>query len=383
MDARSLVAAVDRLTRSAAAGEPMTLILGRLCDAAHEVFEIDGAGVILVRDRTIQPLASRGMAVVEVLDREQIEAQAGPSLASIQEGDVVLDDVGRQRPSRWPAFASTAARLGVHAVAALPLRRDDRTWAVLTLYRRERGAWQNDELTAARMLADLALSHIVTAAAWETLLQAQNDLARRAWHDDLTGLPRRSLLLDRLSHALASSKRSGSPVAVLFVDLDGFKQINDTFGHAVGDAVLVEVADRMTTAVRAGDSVSRLAGDEFVVVCENLGHAGLAVLDEAAAVTERLRHAISAPITLEGVELAVAASVGLALSTEVSSAEGLIAAADAAMYAEKHRRRIEARATPPPGSRAPDDIDLTRSSEPHDEASGPADVRSDRVGEIR
>jgi diguanylate cyclase (GGDEF)-like protein len=160
----------------------------------------------------------------------------------------------------------------------------------------------------------------------------QETLAHRTLHDQLTGLPNRLLLLDRLGQSLANSVRRGSEVAVAFVDLDHFKRINDSFGHAAGDELLVHVAARLRTALRTSDTLSRFSGDEFVVLWPDLGSA-----DQARLLSERLAQALEQPFELGGTSISVSASVGLVLGARTQSAEEVVAAADAAMYdAKRH-----------------------------------------------
>lgn len=156
-------------------------------------------------------------------------------------------------------------------------------------------------------------------------------LLDRALHDELTGLPRRALLIDRLQGALQQSARTGHPGAVLFVDLDGFKQVNDAHGHAAGDALLVAVARRLCAAVRRSDTVARLGGDEFVVLLSSTYASG-----DAADVGQKLLQAILQPVPFAGQGLSVSASIGVATFLgETPGAEQLMQQADAAMYAAK------------------------------------------------
>jgi diguanylate cyclase (GGDEF)-like protein/PAS domain S-box-containing protein len=162
--------------------------------------------------------------------------------------------------------------------------------------------------------------------------RAQEQLAHRALHDDLTGLPNRALLLEHLSRALARSRRIGLTVGVLFLDLDDFKAINDSFGHSAGDEYLSQVAARISTSVRASDLAARVGGDEFVIVCENLTGPV-----DAGIVADQIQHALATTIPLRGHPVAAGASIGIALSHPDSTPETLLRDADAAMYVAKHR----------------------------------------------
>jgi len=161
----------------------------------------------------------------------------------------------------------------------------------------------------------------------------QANLRRLALHDPLTGLANRTLLDDRLRVALARAGRHGSLTGVLFLDLDGFKAINDEHGHHVGDELLKAIAGRLRAVLRPADVVARLGGDEFVAICEEI-----AGLEEAHAIASRVEVAISEPVPTDAGLLTVHASVGLALAEGSRSADAdeLIRRADEAMYRAKH-----------------------------------------------
>lgn len=165
--------------------------------------------------------------------------------------------------------------------------------------------------------------------------RVEQELVKRAMHDHLTGLPTRALMLDRLSMALNSATRSGNRGALLFIDLDRFKHINDHYGHAAGDAVLLASAERMLSAIRSSDTVSRIGGDEFIVLLPVIGDDA-----DGQAVAQKILEALSQPILAQGHALSVSASIGvITFSPGDSSAEELIARADQAMYAAKRAGR--------------------------------------------
>jgi diguanylate cyclase (GGDEF)-like protein len=160
--------------------------------------------------------------------------------------------------------------------------------------------------------------------------QLNRQLALRALHDDLTGLPNRALLLENLQAALVRARRSKTVVGVLFIDLDDFKSVNDSFGHVAADGFLVQVGRRIAGSLRGADTAARIGGDEFVVVCE-----GLADLGEAESVAQRIHSALSAGISIGESRIGAPASIGIAVGTPDSTPEGLLGDADTAMYQSK------------------------------------------------
>ncbi len=168
--------------------------------------------------------------------------------------------------------------------------------------------------------ASLALNHA----------RAVEEAVHEALHDSLTGLPNRSLFLDRMRHALARAERESEPVAVLFCDLDGFKTVNDSLGHRTGDRLLVMVAERLAERLEPGDTIARLGGDEFAVLLEELREPG-----DAARAAQRLLDALEAPFELRDREFYVSVSIGIAAGKD--DAETLLRDADLAMYRAKSR----------------------------------------------
>jgi diguanylate cyclase (GGDEF)-like protein len=178
-------------------------------------------------------------------------------------------------------------------------------------------------------------------------LQAIETSRHAALHDPLTGLANRSLILDRLDLALKRSGRRSTLTAVVFLDLDDFKRINDTLGHVAGDDLLVGVAERLRDAVRPGDTVGRWGGDEFVVVCDDLEQAA-----DVLVILERIVAAFVLPFDVHDMELPVVASIGYAVSGDINDPSTLIAAADSEMYRYK-RSRGDDWTLRPAGSEAP------------------------------
>jgi diguanylate cyclase len=190
-------------------------------------------------------------------------------------------------------------------------------------------------LVIARMAGIVRRNEEVTSR--EAALRAelfQAELEHRAFHDELTGLPNRALFRNRVEHALARRRRERLPVAVLFLDVDDFKNVNDSLGHAAGDEVLQEVARRLQDCMRPVDTTARLGGDEFAI----LVHDAESEL-HSIEIAQRARSALDVPITLDGREIAIAVSIGIAFSDQsmvsAQDAEELLRNADAAMYMAK------------------------------------------------
>ncbi|MEI7593122.1 MAG: diguanylate cyclase [Actinomycetes bacterium] len=160
--------------------------------------------------------------------------------------------------------------------------------------------------------------------------RAESELVRQATLDGLTGLPNRAVLEERLEQACGRARDGGAEVSVFFIDLDDFKSVNDTFGHAVGDQVLIEVAERLRKVVRSIDTVARLGGDEFVAFCEGLPEA------EVGEVVRRIKRSIGKPMVIDNLDVQIGASVGVERASGSSvTFDGLLTSADQAMYRQK------------------------------------------------
>lgn len=265
----------------------------------------------------------------------QLELGDGPLFEAGDSGEQVSvphlqDDV------RFRRFAEATASTGLAAVFTFPLRHDHDTFGAMTLYRNNVGPLESHDTVIAKALVDVAASYLVMARARDEARAAAEGFKQLALHDPLTGLPNRQLLEDRIEHAAEHARRSQAAAAVLFADLDQFKQVNDAHGHGVGDELLVAVAQRLSAVLRSSDTLARASGDEFVFLCEDLTKP-----DDADLIVERIADALAIPFKIGGLELTVSASVGVAYAGAGDRVSAdLIAEADAAMYAIKRARCV-------------------------------------------
>ena len=250
-------------------------------------------------------------------------ASEGPStfetLAS-EDGLAVVEDWGQER--RFQASPSLRAR-GVCSSVAVLVGEADAPLGVLAVHYTAAGAVPPDCAPFLDALANVLAEAIRSR-------DVQEAIRHRALHDELTELPNRTLFLDRVAHALVPSERESQPPAVLVVDLDHFKLVNDSLGHEAGDELLRLVAPRLAGALRPQDTLARLGGDEFAVLCEQLPSE-----EAAAAIAGQLTRALAEPIVLDGDEHMVSASIGIAVGSPGSGATELLRDADAAMYQAK------------------------------------------------
>ncbi len=194
------------------------------------------------------------------------------------------------------------------------------------------GSWRDVEGVATNLEDEPDVGGIVLTMRDITERKSLEDqLAHQAFHDALTGLPNRALFQDRLAHALMSALRRGTRVGVLYVDLDNFKTVNDSLGHAVGDQLLIALAQRVVGCVRPSDTAARFGGDEFAILLEDVNDVA-----DAVNVANRLLVSLQMPFELEGRQLFVKTSIGIALSRERTGEDNdLVRDADLALYAAK------------------------------------------------
>ncbi len=309
---------------------PIQSILDHLVERIVDVLPISSAGVTLISPgREPHYIAASDDSALRY-ERLQSELGEGPCIAAFVSGQAVsVPDLGQD--VRFPLFGARARQVGLVAVFTFPLRHGESRLGALDLYRESAGALDQETMIVAQTLADVVAAYLLNAQARDDLRESSDLFRMSALHDALTGLPNRALLRQRLEHASLRAQRSHTTMAILFVDLDRFKQVNDIHGHRSGDALLVAVADPLRGLVRAGDTVARMSGDEFVVLCEDLDDAG-----SAMALAQRIVAALAVPFVLPSAEVTLTASVGIAFAGPGENVpDQVLDDADEAMYQAK------------------------------------------------
>ena len=243
-------------------------------------------------------------------------------------------------PDAWSEDRAVLRGLGIRAVAAVPLRSSERLagYVSVEMLAQPRD-WRDSELRALHLLADLIAAAQEHRRRERELLETRQKIEEIALYDTLTGLPNRRLLAERMNEATAAALESGTQLAVCFIDLDGFKPINDHYGHAIGDRILVTAAGRLRDQVRETDTVARLGGDEFVLL---MGGYDSAI--EVANAMDRIIALLGQPYRIQGEQIRVTASAGVTLYPRDShDADTLLRHADHAMYQAKQRGRNRCR----------------------------------------
>lgn len=266
--------------------------------------------------------------------------ERGEAAIFFSTGDGAMQASVRERLRHWPRASD---RGGAPVLVHVPGESGVDTWQALALtgQRGTNGAlFLRDRSGSGGAAADAELFRFVAAqlAIAVERQQLHADLLRAARYDELTALPNRRLFHDRLRIALARARRTERRLALLFVDIDRFKEVNDTLGHAAGDRLLQEIADRLAQCARSSDTVARLGGDEFVMLADELARP-----EDATLIAEKIRTAVGAPLAIGDGHVRVSASIGIALfPDDGEQAELLLRHADDAMYEEKQRRLCSA-----------------------------------------
>jgi len=347
-----------------AAEEVVPLKLGRAdgswFEAELRVRRVPESEAVLIEARDI----SRFVRSAEALREREQRLQA--ILSSVAEGIVTIDEHGRieaANPAVGRMFGESNAAVAGRALdalidaPALGLRAGPGFVAaahaaagrtVEAIGRRPDGETFPLEMTLSTLRSGRGRSFTAILRDISERKENEERISRLAHHDSLTGLPNRNMLNDRLGHALARVRRHGGHVAVLYIDLDRFKPVNDTLGHEAGDAVLRVVAERFVSCIRDSDTVARIGGDEFVVVVEEINHPR-----EAAMVARKILDVLAPPIDHAGHAFSIGASIGIAVFPEDGhDIETVCKAADQAMYTIKREGRNGYRFHRPPAPSA-------------------------------
>lgn len=307
----------------------------------------------LVQKRTTELQAINHSLQNEIKTRLKTEEQLHLSAEIIEnsrEGIIVTDAEGTIM-SVNPAFTeitqfSSKEAVGKNISILKSDKHSENFFAVMWKSLKENGHWQG-EIWNRRKNGEIypqftSMSAIVGAdgeikqytGLFQDITEAkkhQAEISRKAYHDQLTGLPNRFLLQDRLAHAIAIKYRDGKKMALLFIDLDGFKEVNDNFGHDAGDALLKNVAAKLLDVMRSEDTVSRLGGDEFIILVEDVRD-----LENLKIVAQKAISSIREPFSFQGQEMVIGASMGISIfPSDGLDIESLIKKADLAMYDAK------------------------------------------------
>src|SRR3954454_21801687 len=317
-----LLERLSRIQRSIVHRAALQDVLDGIVAGASELLGDEVAGLRLVEPHNPSQtvLAATSGVPTDVMETiRRVSVGQGVSGLAIAENRLVVQEAYSSWEGGLPAYRER----GLRAAMAAPVHDSGAPVGALTVasFRpgRQYTQTERDVLSAFAEHASLALS------------DARNfeDAMHQAFHDSLTGLPNRALFLDRLELAHARAQRSGSPIAVLFMDLDAFKNVNDSLGHAAGDELLVMVAGRLRRWVRPSDTAARFGGDEFAILLEDLDASNAAQL-----VAQRILDSLREPFEIQGQEVYVGASIGIASSAHPGS-DDLLRNADLAMYRAK------------------------------------------------
>lgn len=326
---RQMLLVLSEFARTMVTDFPIQAILDRLVERIVDVLAVDAAGVVLISPNQHPRYVAASNEAAWRFEMLQSELNQGPCVDAYRTGQAVaVPDL--QAAHRFDRFTPQAIDAGLAGVYAFPLRHGDIQLGALDLYMNEPRLLDQTTMEAAQTLADVAAAYLLNAEARDNLRRTAEQSLERSLHDPLTGLANRALIYEHVAHLLHQSRRGGSAVAVLFLDLDRFKQVNDRFGHRVGDMLLVETARRLTDAVRPGDMVGRLSGDEFIIACNDV-----AALQTEALVA-RIHARLARPFALPGIQISVTATIGVACTSDHRvPPDRLIHDADLSMYRAK------------------------------------------------
>jgi diguanylate cyclase (GGDEF)-like protein len=318
---------VARFGQQALEGVDIEELAHEACQILADVLELDYGGVLKHLPESNDLLLVAGVGLPEGLVGEarvpaDYRSQSGYALATGQA--TIVDDW--EEETRFQQ-SELQAKQGMRSAAIILIDGKERPYGVLGAGAREPRGFTREDVNFMQAIANVLANAIERRRTEE---QTQHE----ALHDSLTGLPNRSLFLDRLQHSLSVAARRRTTIAVLFLDLDQFKLVNDSLGHAAGDELLAAVAPRIEQALRPGDTVARFGGDEFAVLAEDVRNE-----HGATRIAERIAEALARPFILREREHFASASIGISIGTGAEEPEALIRDADAALYRAKDHGR--------------------------------------------
>jgi diguanylate cyclase (GGDEF)-like protein len=309
---------------------PIQGMLDQLVGRTVELLPIASAGVTLISaDNAPRCIAASDESALRY-EQMQTELNEGPCLAAYLGGEpIVVADMAEEH--RFPKFAPRGIAEGLAAVVALPLGHENHQLGALNLYMDQPGRLDQVDMKTAQTLAYVAAAFLLNAQIRLDLQVSSAQAIEESLHDPLTSLPNRKLMFERLNKAIIRTRKAGHTLAVFFIDLDQFKLINDEYGHRAGDELLVAVAGRLNGLLRSRDTVSRISGDEFVILFDDLD--GRSAVE---AVAERVKGALSGRFVLSECVVSTTASIGIAIRERLDEpVEELLRIADEAMYEAK------------------------------------------------
>jgi diguanylate cyclase (GGDEF)-like protein/PAS domain S-box-containing protein len=338
------------------AGEPMQLqyeVIGlkgrrRWMDTHAVPMNEHGVNQVLAvtRDITEQKLAENALRIAAIAFESQegmLVTDANNVILKVNQAFSTITGYSAEEAiGKHPSLLSSGKHDADFYKAMWKSLKDTGTWQGDIWNKRKSGEVYPEQLgiTAVKDNHGVITNYVATLTDITMNKAAAEEIQRLAFYDPLTQLPNRRLLVDRLNQAIVSSARNGVGGAVLFMDLDHFKTLNDSLGHGVGDLMLQQVAERLISCVREGDTVSRLGGDEYVVMLEHLSTQAIEAAAQAEGVAEKILAALNKPFKLAGHEYQNTASIGIALFNDQSqSQEDLLKHADIAMYQSKKAGR--------------------------------------------
>jgi len=341
-----MYAALSRCNQAIVRCKTREALFSEICRAAVEAGGLKGAWIGLVEKSTgsVRPVASFGLDAVD-LQRLRVSMHesdpfgAGPTGCAIRDNEAIWSD-NSTADSRLVPWWQLIQKTGFLSVGALPLRQRGEVLGNMTLYSTEVGAFDPE---ARELLAEMAtnVSFALDNFAWEEERQRNEAIINElAFYDQLTGLANRPLLADRIRLAIAAGLQNHQYSALLFIDLDSFKTINDTLGHDHGDSLLKQVGKRLLTLVQPEDTVARFGGDEFVLLLQAISSRRDKAVERAGLASRKILSAVRDPIIIEGVTCNCSASIGVTLfGVDAITPDELLKQADLAMYQAKDAGR--------------------------------------------